>query len=223
MGGYTNDPAFVPQPLSGFYQQPGYNLDHYDNLNTGTPFDGFLVRFNDLQQRTWATLFGGSAGMVYPEHENIMGTGYIGDRFYAVGYTSKPIGIPAAYFPLDDNQGNPYTWFNPLFNYNGFTSSYTDGFIARFCNENTIGIQNVEKPNAAFTVVPETENALHLTGLNDGTHTVELYDAQGKRILSAKLQSQAGLTGTLVHGSLQSAMYVVHVDGRLVSRFIPIR
>jgi hypothetical protein len=86
----------------------------------------------------------------------------------------------------------------------------------------TAGVEEVAAPVDGFRIATEATGAIALLDLTDGRHAVEVWDAQGRLILSAQLQSEAGRTGALRLGTVDEAVYLVRVDGRLTSRFVPV-
>ena len=72
----------------------------------------------------------GKTGGVINEHipENIMSLNDLNGSLYATGYTEKHNQLVNSYFPLDNQQST--AWFNDVFNGNGLSNEFSDGFIA---------------------------------------------------------------------------------------------
>ncbi len=215
VGGYTNDPFFEAVPRAGYYYQPNYLPDG---------IDGFITQFDEQQDRVWSTLFGGKTGGVINEHipENIMSLNDLNGSLYATGYTEKHNQLVNSYFPLDNQQST--AWFNDVFNGNGLSNEFSDGFIAQFCNELSIGIEPVSSfANEGLQLISQASGNIIIAGLADGPHTLRIFDALGRLLLDRSVRSTTGRTGTVELGERSNAMYIIQVDGTRTTKYIPVQ
>ncbi|HRO39048.1 MAG TPA: hypothetical protein PLV70_01710 [Flavobacteriales bacterium] len=215
VGGYTNDPQFDPHYWPGHYFQTEYNVDLPSGPDQGSPKaqDGFLVRFTEPQERMWSTLFGGDAGGL-AQPQNVVALHDIGGSIYAVGYTSMPADYPDNYFPLAGVENAGY-FFNPEYNYQGLQGAYTDGFITEFCDQMFTEVG--EGPTAAHDNIHalwDAEGRISAWGLEDGSHTLRVLDAQGRLIADRTVGSRGGRTEPLALRLASSALYLLVVDNK---------
>ncbi len=127
------------------------------------------------------------------------------------------------YFPLDGNTDDG-TFFNPYYNSQGLIGGFSDGFITEFCNEQTIGI--ADGPvirNKGLRASWIASGDLLLLGLEEGSHELRLYGADGRLVLEQQVKSRNGRCR--VNPSMQpsEAVYLIVVDAQLTARVVPIR
>ena len=113
----------------------------------------------------------------------------------------------------------------------GVVSNCAAKFIGSTYQETcgTTGIEEVTK-EVGLQVLSQRPGTIALTGLSDGPHTLQVYDAQGRLVQSKQVYSNAGRTGEvgfLGHqGPLREALmglYIIRVDGARTAKYIPMQ
>lgn len=186
---------------------PGGGLQHYDGMDSYCPIRVVQV-IDDL------LFIAGDFDFADHLPVNSMAT-WDGERFCRLD--GNPGLLVSA---MDEYQD---TLFVSVGGFDGPAPNYLTKYLGESYQAecNAVGVEEATLPQDQFTAIPEGRNTIRLLGLKDGAHGVMVWDVQGRLVLSTTVQSQAGRTNPVHTGELNAALYVVSVDQRRVSRFVP--
>lgn len=187
-GTLSEDFPLLSQNPSGLYSQ--------ENIGSSGFGDGFILRFNALNQRTWTSYFGGDNSDVGRAMALFQSS-----KLYLTGeaFTTDP-----SSFPINNDLGSDayYQTNNP---------SHT-GFVSRFDLNPLVGISETKGPHEMFLLYPNPSNGLVRFGNNNehylNIQEVKIYNSMGRLI---KQYHSLASSSILDLSFLQSGFYTVAI------------
>ncbi len=199
LGGFSNS----AEPPLALIEYPGL---YWEETMHGVD-DGLILMFDQNHMPLWGTYFGGDDNN--PNYEAVEHLALVdGTDLYALGRTdavyASDLGL---FFPLTNPQNG--AWFDEVFD------AYIDGFVARFCIEQTgIGISDLGSSSTSQIVFDPQSRILFMHGLSEGPHQLDVFDAVGRMVFTSKSLLAKATTSVIIPG-IASGRYQVVLDQRL--------
>lgn len=202
--GSTQDEDFPSVPSLGMYQQS--DLLEVDR-------GAFLIQFKPDQELLHSTWFGGDLDSYRTEGSAITTNS---DGVFVFGHTHK-VSDPLSYFPLDNGQGLP--WFDGEYNHLAGSAQGTDGFLAWFCQEITVGVTPPCTSGRASPAIFAGADGVIVLGLEDGASTFALLDPAGRLLWSDVVRSIGGRSDLILTNTLVPGVYCLRSGSTVVLKF----
>jgi len=193
--------------------QPGGGLQLYNNSDAYSPtINGFLVKDGLL-------LVGGAFHFADHLAANNVAS-WDGSHWCSLGGT-----LDGEVTRMTFYHDSLYVGFGPGPNADGVPVNGVARFIGSSYQENCAdaGIAEAVQENGELHVLPIGPASIALSGLTDGPHELQIYDAEGRMIVEKQVHSSADRSDEVDMGPCVSALYIVRVDGVQTAKFIPMQ